>query len=119
MTTLPALRPLAWGEGYYEELRTIEAQIGSAILADIRRSPNPKITLGFVIALSLKYRLKPAAMFALLEDWGNIPAGTYDRIKRSNIGYNDGSTGKFAIMRVLKEYIDTYGLPEAAKGCEV
>lgn len=119
--TLPALRPTARHKAYYDELRTLQARHGAAILADVAaiKAERGSLKLGDALGLALRYRLKLAALFAILEDGRAVPVGTYDRLKESRfVGYADGTEGRFAPMRLLAEHIAAHGLPAPAPGCE-
>lgn len=115
---LPALRPVGRHKAYYDELKAISAQVGPALIAEVAAiRADRKLCLGDCLHLALRYRLKLAALFAILEDANQIPTGTYDRLKDSNIrGYADGTMGPFAPRRLLTEYVAGAGLPEPAPG---
>jgi hypothetical protein len=116
--TLPLLRPTGRGKGYFSGLRAIDAQIGAALREEaLGHKVGTGLTLGTCARLALRYRLKMAALFTLLEDANIIPAGSYDNLRRSNMRYGDGYA-RFAPLRLFAEYIARNGLPEAAPGCE-
>lgn len=119
MTNIPPLRPLSRGSEYYIELREFAAQHGDALRSEVEAlKAERKTTLRYFIPLALRYRLKLAALFVLMEDYNLVAAGTYNRLKDSRITYADGTTKAFAPMRLLAEHIVAHGLPDAAPGCE-
>lgn len=119
---IPPLRPQGRHKAYYDELKAFAAdERGQALKAE---AETIKASEGFrlrtLLPLALRYRLKFAALIALLEDWHLLACGTYDRMQHSKVLAPDGVTyRRFAPMLLFAEYIEAHGLPDAAPGCEV
>lgn len=80
---LPTLRPLTrGGKGYYDELRTILAEIGPALLADAQayKAAGSGFTVAMACRLALRYELNLKAVCTYLEDQHVLACGTYDSL---------------------------------------
>ena len=116
--TLPRLRPYArHGAPRSAEMRALAAAHGAAMAADVQAykdAANGKIRLWQIAIICLRYRLSLFAGFTILEDYGALPTGTYDRLKASN-GPDDRP---WSPTRAVQAVIETFGLPAAAPSVE-
>lgn len=84
MTDIPRLRPFARrGVAYYDELRSVLAEIGPQLKADAEtaKKERGKITPADLCRWALKYTLNVKATTEALEDMRILPTGTYDRMR--------------------------------------
>ena len=84
----PQLRPYArQGKPYVDELRAYLREHGQAMVEDIRAvwRRTHKITVADVCHVALHYKLNLKATFEYLEERGEVPYGTYDKVLRSGI----------------------------------
>jgi hypothetical protein len=88
MTNLPELHPLGRGKVYYDELRRLAVEDGIAITADVDRMKQQNggaLTIKDACTLALRYRLRLAALFSILEDFCLVPCGVYDSLKERGL----------------------------------